>query len=240
MYVSQCISLYMYICICISICLCCKWQQHQLMKWIAACLSKPDANWINPCLKWFAIPSSTKRSSSCFPHDASYKCKSLDPTGTGYGWALRCFPRKLQGHPGPIGGPCHLAQLWLEGRWAHPARTYARLSQHASRRDIGKLLVILGIRMYESHCVYIYVCMFVYVCLSMYLCICMSGYDVSLCISLCVSLYVLSVSLYIIYVSIHRSVCLSVSLSVCLSVRRSVCPSVRPSVSLSLCLSVDR
>ena len=141
----------MYICICISICLCCKWQQHQLMKWIAACLSKPDANWINPCLKWFAIPSSTKRSSSCFPHDASYKCKSLDPTGTGYGWALRCFPRKLQGHPGPIGGPCHLAQLWLEGRWAHPARTYARLSQHASRRDIGKLLVILGIRMYESH-----------------------------------------------------------------------------------------
>ena len=92
----------------------CKWQQPQLMKWIAACLSKPDANWINPCLKWFAIPSSTKRSPICFPHDASYKCNSLDPTGTGYGWALRCFPRKLQGHPGPIGGPCHLAQLWLE------------------------------------------------------------------------------------------------------------------------------
>ena len=87
-------------------------------------------------------------------------------------------------------------------------------------------------------CIYIYVCMFVYVCLSMYLCICMSGYDVSLCISLCVSLYVLSVSLYIIYVSIHRSVCLSVSLSVCLSVRPSVRLSVRPSVRLSLCLSV--
>ena len=72
---------------------------------------------------------------SCFPFDASWDVQGHGPTGTGFGWARRTLLKTAKDTLVQESGPGHYATLWLQGRWAHPARTYARLSQHALRKD---------------------------------------------------------------------------------------------------------
>ena len=153
----------------------CKWQQHQLMKWMAACLSKPDANWIKLCSKRFVNPSTTRRSPAVFPSMPAEMCKVTDRQAQDSAglaalfwklqrtpWSKKVVPATMQPYGFKGDEPTLPAPMlaWANTPWE-------RTLESGDACHPGHRNVRITIYMYIYIYVYIYICIYIY----MYVCI---------------------------------------------------------------------